>query len=202
MRQMKTCATAPPTLAHSITDAWGPTPGTVNVAGGTTYMAAVTFGNVIITVQPPRGVIENMRATDTHNSAVPPPHAYLNAYRWLRENFDASAVVHLGTAALPRRARGRGPGPLVADAVGGRPAGDRQQPGPRGRLAPERSEGVHGAQVGLLREVVGSVGVRQVRQEPPHVGLRQADELPQRHAVAPAGRQREAGDLGVEGGAG
>ena len=56
----------------------------------------VEFGNVLVTVQPPRGF-----GTDPskvyHDSALQPPHDYVAFYAWLGNAYDADAVVHLGT---------------------------------------------------------------------------------------------------------
>ena len=51
--------------------------------------------NVVILVQPPRGFGENPVAI-YHDPDLPPSHHYLAAYLWLRHEFGAHAVVHLG----------------------------------------------------------------------------------------------------------
>lgn len=56
----------------------------------------VEFGNVLVTVQPPRGF--GMDPSKVyHDSDLQPPHDYYAFYAWLREEFAADAVVHLGT---------------------------------------------------------------------------------------------------------
>jgi len=56
----------------------------------------VEFGNVLVTVQPPRGF--GMDPSKVyHDSDLQPPHDYYAFYAWLRNDFDADAVVHLGT---------------------------------------------------------------------------------------------------------
>jgi len=56
----------------------------------------VEFGNVLVTVQPPRGF--GMDPSKVyHDSDLQPPHDYVAFYGWLRESFDADAVVHMGT---------------------------------------------------------------------------------------------------------
>ena len=56
----------------------------------------VEFGNVLVTVQPPRGF--GMDPSKVyHDSDLQPPHDYFAFYGWLRHEFDADAVVHLGT---------------------------------------------------------------------------------------------------------
>ena len=54
------------------------------------------FGNVLVTVQPPRGF--GMDPSKVyHDSDLQPPHDYYAFYAWLRNEFEADAVVHLGT---------------------------------------------------------------------------------------------------------
>ncbi|WP_247009551.1 cobaltochelatase subunit CobN [Halorientalis litorea] len=56
----------------------------------------VEFGNVLVTVQPPRGF--GMDPSKVyHDSDLQPPHDYVAFYGWLRNTYDADAVVHLGT---------------------------------------------------------------------------------------------------------
>ncbi|MFB6297651.1 MAG: cobaltochelatase subunit CobN [Salinirussus sp.] len=56
----------------------------------------VEFGNVLVTVQPPRGF--GMDPSKVyHDSDLQPPHDYVAFYGWLRNAFAADAVVHLGT---------------------------------------------------------------------------------------------------------
>ncbi|WP_050032929.1 cobaltochelatase subunit CobN [Halorubrum halophilum] len=56
----------------------------------------VEFGNVLVTVQPPRGF--GMDPSKVyHDSDLQPPHDYVAFYGWLRESFGADAVVHMGT---------------------------------------------------------------------------------------------------------
>ncbi|WP_225334386.1 cobaltochelatase subunit CobN [Halomicrobium urmianum] len=56
----------------------------------------VEFGNVLVTVQPPRGF--GMDPSKVyHDSDLQPPHDYVAFYRWLRNAYEADAVVHLGT---------------------------------------------------------------------------------------------------------
>ncbi|UPV73863.1 cobaltochelatase subunit CobN [Halorussus limi] len=56
----------------------------------------VEFENVLVTVQPPRGF--GMDPSKVyHDSDLQPPHDYVAFYSWLRNAFEADAVVHLGT---------------------------------------------------------------------------------------------------------
>ncbi len=53
------------------------------------------FGNVAIGIQPARGY--NIDPKDTyHDPALAPPHGYLAFYLWLRDVFQADAVIHVG----------------------------------------------------------------------------------------------------------
>lgn len=74
---------------------WGPTPGKVMVEGERLLVPGMRFGNVFIGPQPPRGweVDEELLHA---NTSVPPPHQFLAFYHWLRDDFKADAVVHVG----------------------------------------------------------------------------------------------------------
>ena len=53
------------------------------------------FGNVVVGVQPARGYNIDPKST-YHDPDLVPPHHYLAFYLWLRRDFDAHAIVHLG----------------------------------------------------------------------------------------------------------
>jgi len=93
-------AQLPASMRGAMHDAWGPPPGELYVdrshdSGGELVLAALTAGNVVLLVQPPRGFGENPVAI-YHDPDLPPSHHYLAAYRWLESGFGAHAVVHLG----------------------------------------------------------------------------------------------------------
>ncbi len=53
------------------------------------------FGNVVVGIQPARGY--NIDPTETYHSPdLVPPHGYLAFYAWLRDQFDADAIIHMG----------------------------------------------------------------------------------------------------------
>ncbi|MBX6322863.1 MAG: cobaltochelatase subunit CobN, partial [Rhodospirillaceae bacterium] len=53
------------------------------------------LGHVAVAIQPARGYnIDPARSY--HDPDLPPPHGYLAFYAWLRQVFDAHAVVHMG----------------------------------------------------------------------------------------------------------
>ncbi len=93
-------AQVPESLRTAMRAAWGPPPGELYVdtsrdPGGELVLAALTAGNVVLLVQPPRGFGENPIAI-YHDPDLPPSHHYLAAYRWLEHGFGAHAVIHLG----------------------------------------------------------------------------------------------------------
>ncbi|MEY7850983.1 cobaltochelatase subunit CobN [Natrarchaeobius sp. A-rgal3] len=75
---------------ENIVGEWGEVPDRPFAIPGT------RFGNVLVTVQPPRGF--GMDPSKVyHDSDLQPPHDYYAFYGWLRNAFEADAVVHLGT---------------------------------------------------------------------------------------------------------
>ena len=79
-----------PSFRENVVEEWGDPPGRPFAIPG------VELGNVLVTVQPPRGF--GMDPSKVyHDSDLQPPHDYAAFYGWLRHEFDADAVVHLGT---------------------------------------------------------------------------------------------------------
>ncbi|WP_121742348.1 cobaltochelatase subunit CobN [Natronorubrum halophilum] len=75
---------------ENIVEEWGEVPDRPFAIPG------VEFGNVLVTVQPPRGF--GMDPSKVyHDSDLQPPHDYYAFYGWLRNTFEADGVVHLGT---------------------------------------------------------------------------------------------------------
>lgn len=54
------------------------------------------LGNVVVALQPDRGHVTD-RKTAYHDTALPPCPAYIAFYNWLRNDFRADAMIHLGT---------------------------------------------------------------------------------------------------------
>ena len=93
-------ADLPAGLADSVVAHWGPPPGELFVdrsrdPDGEIVFAAMKSGNLVILVQPPRGFGENPVAI-YHDPDLPPSHHYLATYLWLRHEFGAHAMIHLG----------------------------------------------------------------------------------------------------------
>ncbi|VUD46735.1 Aerobic cobaltochelatase subunit CobN [Thalassocella blandensis] len=90
---------------------WGPAPGNVMVYQNQLLLPGLQFGNIFIGPQPPRGWEINEELLHA-NLAFPPPHQYLAFYHFLKDQFKADALVHLGRHStyefLPRRSVGLG----------------------------------------------------------------------------------------------
>ncbi|MDE0675658.1 MAG: cobaltochelatase subunit CobN [bacterium] len=79
---------------------WGPAPGEVYLHDGRMVFPGLDLGNILVTVQPPRGFGPDPIVT-YHAPDLPPPHHYLAFYRWLASprcdgGWGADAIVHLG----------------------------------------------------------------------------------------------------------
>ncbi|MGM0702582.1 MAG: cobaltochelatase subunit CobN [Pseudomonadota bacterium] len=85
---------------------WGEAPGRVMVHDGDMLIPGLQFGKVFVGPQPPRGWELNEELLHA-NTTIPPTHQYLGFYHWLRDDFGADAIVHLGRHStyefLPRR---------------------------------------------------------------------------------------------------
>ncbi len=75
---------------------WGSAPGKSLANGGGIFVLGATFGNVFVGLQPPFG-IEGDPMRLMFDGGFAPTHAFSAFYRWIREDFDADAVLHFGT---------------------------------------------------------------------------------------------------------
>ncbi|MBO6775701.1 MAG: magnesium chelatase subunit H [Marinibacterium sp.] len=74
---------------------WGPAPGRVQSDGRDVFILGKQFGKVFIGLQPGFGYEgDPMRLLFEHSFA--PTHAFAQFYLWLRNSFDADAVLHFG----------------------------------------------------------------------------------------------------------
>ena len=73
---------------------WGPSPGELFVYENELLINGLINGNVYIGIQPPRGFVE--QPEKIHDPYLAPAHHYLYYYRWLRDAFQADAVLHIG----------------------------------------------------------------------------------------------------------
>ena len=74
---------------------WGEPPGHVYRVNGSLAIAGIDLGNVFVGLQPPRGFGDNPVAV-YHSPDMAPTHHYIAYYRWIRDVFQADAILHLG----------------------------------------------------------------------------------------------------------
>jgi len=75
---------------------WGPAPGRQLTNGRDIFVLGKQFGNVLVSVQPGFGY-EGDPMRLLFEKGLTPTHAFSAFYRYLREDFDAHAVLHFGT---------------------------------------------------------------------------------------------------------
>ncbi len=85
----------PGAVRDAVTARWGEPENDPSVIDGRFAVPVVAFGNVVVIVQPSRGYnVDPVKSY--HDPALVPPHGYLATYGWLREEFGAHAIVHVG----------------------------------------------------------------------------------------------------------
>ena len=85
----------PEAVRTTIEQRWGAPEDDPHVADGAFGLALLPLGNIVVGIQPARGYNVDPSAS-YHDPDLPPPHAYMAFYAWLREKFGAHAVVHMG----------------------------------------------------------------------------------------------------------
>lgn len=88
-------ADLPERLRDRMQSQWGVPPGTGYVVDGQLILAGLELGNVVVALQPPRGYGMDPDAI-YHQPDLPPTHHYHALYRWLRDDWGAHAIVHVG----------------------------------------------------------------------------------------------------------
>jgi cobaltochelatase CobN len=110
-KYLKWYATLPGELRAQVEKEWGPPPGNIMVYEGNLVIPGATLGNIFLGPQPVRGWGDDPSKI-AHSPALPPPHQYIAFYFWLQKEFQADAVIHLGTHGtlewLPGRSVGLG----------------------------------------------------------------------------------------------
>jgi magnesium chelatase subunit H len=84
------------TWLRQIEAQWGPAPGKQQSDGSSIFVLGERFGNVFVGIQPAFGY-EGDPMRLLFEKGFAPTHAFSAFYRWLREDFGASAVLHFGT---------------------------------------------------------------------------------------------------------
>jgi cobaltochelatase CobN len=85
----------PEDVRRAVMTRWGDPAQDPHVVNGSFRLGLHRFGNVVVGVQPARGYHIDPKST-YHDPDLVPPHHYLAFYLWIRRQFDAHAVVHLG----------------------------------------------------------------------------------------------------------
>ena len=85
----------PAQVRHKLQEAWGEPPGQVYRTDDGLAVAGIDLGNVFVGLQPPRGFGQNPIAI-YHSPDLPPTHHYIAYYRWIRDVFQADAMIHVG----------------------------------------------------------------------------------------------------------
>ncbi len=89
-------AAMPAAFVESVTTHWGPPEADPQVAAGGFTFSVLHSGNLLVALQPCRGKATSHKA-DYHDVALPPCHAYVAFYVWLRRSAGLHALIHCGT---------------------------------------------------------------------------------------------------------
>lgn len=113
-------ATLPETYRKQVAKDWGEPDVSEGMwvkgkAGIDMVVPAVTYGNIVVMPQPDRGFGQDLQKL-YHSMDVTPPHHYAGVYRWLRDDFKADAIVHVGTHGTLEWLSGKSLGLSEADA--------------------------------------------------------------------------------------
>ena len=88
-------ADLPKELQDDLTEVWGPAETDSLVQDGAFEFTLITRGNLVVALQPERGDV-TLREDEYHDLARTPRHSYVAFYLWLRQNFGADALIHIG----------------------------------------------------------------------------------------------------------
>ena len=84
------------TVRQKIIGAWGEPEDDPLCSGGKFALRIARFGKIITAIQPDRGSALD-RKSSYHDPDLPPRHAYVAFYLWLRQVENIHAMIHLGT---------------------------------------------------------------------------------------------------------
>ena len=91
---------------EALLEAWGEAPGEIMTSGNDFLIPGIINENVFVGLQPARGIHENPEKA-YHDKSLPPHHQYVAFYQWLRDEFQADAVIHVGTHGTLEFLRGK-----------------------------------------------------------------------------------------------
>lgn len=86
----------PAKVRKQMEEYWGVAPGKIFVYEDKMLVPGIMNGNIFLTVEPPRGFGEDPDKI-YHSPDMPPTHQYLGYYFWLRDIWNADAIVFMGT---------------------------------------------------------------------------------------------------------
>jgi len=86
----------PNNAVNKVVKEWGPPPGQIMTYENSILIPGIVLGNVFIGLQPSRGVHEDPTKI-YHDKDLPPHHQYIAFYKWIKHEFKADAIIHLGT---------------------------------------------------------------------------------------------------------
>ena len=88
-------AKLPAVFKLEVLNAWGPPGDDPSAADGAMALPIVAYGNILLALQPERGRVADRKAA-YHDPTLPPRHAYIAFYLWLRMVARIDALIHLG----------------------------------------------------------------------------------------------------------
>jgi cobaltochelatase CobN len=86
----------PPDLQNEIENIWGVPAADPSVENKAFSLPILKAGKLLVLLQPDRGLARDRKA-GYHDISIPPRHAYVALYAWLREQAQIDALIHLGT---------------------------------------------------------------------------------------------------------
>ena len=87
--------TLPAEVQQAITSQWGRPETDPFIREQSFHLPLLKFGNIVVGIQPARGYNIDPKTT-YHDPSLVPPHGYLAFYCWLRNQFNADAIIHNG----------------------------------------------------------------------------------------------------------
>lgn len=117
-------AELPPALRTRICEAWGEPAADPDVVDGAFSLPIVERGRLVLAIQPNRAAWSQHKSA-YHDADVPPRHAYVAFYLWLRRALGVHAILHLGAHGslewLPGKAAALSADCVPAALIGGTP---------------------------------------------------------------------------------
>ncbi|MBD3196850.1 MAG: hypothetical protein GF317_17475 [Candidatus Lokiarchaeota archaeon] len=83
-------------LRNQIIEYWGEPIGDMMVQNSSIKLPILQFGNVYIGLQPARSQVSG-DSNDYHDTNLPPHHQYVAFYKYIHQEIQADAIIHIGT---------------------------------------------------------------------------------------------------------